>query len=1365
MKKIFGKYYLGLDCGTDSVGWAVTDEQYNILKFNGKAMWGIRLFEQAVPAADRRTIRCSRRRNMRKTQRIDLLQELFAEEIAKIDPTFFLRLNESRYHKEDKSEFQSNSLFNDSDYTDKDYYKEYPTIFHLRKALIKGVKEDGTPVKYDPRLVYLACHHILKNRGHFLFAGEGMKAMVSPEPLFEELKKQIEILFEYDDFSWAHDFSDIESALKQTKKSEKAESLQQLLSLPSNSSYLKILSRAISGYTYKFADLFANEELKEVETPSISFSDNSYEDKAANVQDFLDEEQYHLIEILKAIYDWSLLADIMGGYQYISESKVAQFNKNNKDLHSFKALMKEYCTYDEYEKFFHEKSEIGFSAYIGHTDQGESFKRCKAEDFNKLVKKYLDSMPEEAKATQEWKDIYDKAQNQMFFPLLISSNNSVLPHQIHEIELKEILLNSENYLAFLKVRDATGLTVSDKILRIFTFRIPYYVGPLTSFHNPETNENKYAWMTRRQEGLIRPWNFEDVIDVEKSAESFITRMTNKCTYLRDKDVIPKKSLLYSKYMVLNELNNLRLKGQKITVEQKQEIYNSLFKRFRKVTEKRIKDFVLCQGWYKKGEKIEISGVDGGFKSSLDSYLDFKEYLDNNILKNSDVESIIRWITLFGDDPVLLTKRIKSSYSEVLSDNQIKEIVTRFHYKDWGRLSKEFLTEFYHIDNESGECKSIITMLWETNDNLMILLGEKYNFKDSLPANERIGNLSYSIVENLYVSPAVKRQVWQILRIVQEIKKITGHDPEKVFFEFARERGEKGKRTKTRKQYLIELYQAQKKDPETQKLLDSLSNETDRRLQSDKLYLYYTQLGKCMYSGDRIDISNFNDYDIDHIYPRSKTKDDSLNNRVLVNKNLNLRKSDSYPLDDKIRTDAKVTSLWRGLLDKGLISLEKYERLIRHTKLTEEELLSFVNRQLVETRQSTKEAATVLKNYMPKPCQVVYSKAENVSEFRKKFDFIKCRSVNDYHHAKDAYLNIVVGNVYHTRFSGDFFKGFHTSYESLEADERYNVTEKIFNWEVKDAWVPGPEGTIKTVTTYMRKNNILFTRQTLVKKGQLFDLQLVSGDGKDGLLPSKPSDSKLKELVKEKGKAEAYKEWTTKYGGYNKLSVSYFILVRHIKKKKSVISLEPMLILYANFIKNKNDLIGYCVNELGLSNPEILMPKVRINTLIKVNGFPMYISGKSGDKIITKPAVQLCLSYNEEKYCKKIYEYEEKKKKFKNPNLSVDLSRDNISADENLALYKKLVSKAGTIYSLRPSNQGKVMREGEEAFVDLSVEEQCDLLSQILVYFSCTPATSDLSLIGGRSNAGFPVISKNLALGCDVVSQSVTGLFESIKHFE
>ncbi|MEG0963422.1 MAG: hypothetical protein RSF88_11270, partial [Lachnospiraceae bacterium] len=109
--KNFGEYYLGLDIGTNSVGWAVTDQTYQLQKLNGKAMWGIRLFKEAETAEARRIQRSARRRLQRKVSRIQMLQELFAEEICKVDPGFYQRMQDSKYYQEDKREDQSNTLF------------------------------------------------------------------------------------------------------------------------------------------------------------------------------------------------------------------------------------------------------------------------------------------------------------------------------------------------------------------------------------------------------------------------------------------------------------------------------------------------------------------------------------------------------------------------------------------------------------------------------------------------------------------------------------------------------------------------------------------------------------------------------------------------------------------------------------------------------------------------------------------------------------------------------------------------------------------------------------------------------------------------------------------------------------------------------------------------------------------------------------------------------------------------------------------------------------------------------------------------------------------------------------------------------
>ena len=93
------------------------------------------------------------------------------------------------------------------------------------------------------------------------------------------------------------------------------------------------------------------------------------------------------------------------------------------------------------------------------------------------------------------------------------------------------------------------------------------------------------------------------------------------------------------------------------------------------------------------------------------------------------------------------------------------------------------------------------------------------------------------------------------------------------------------------------------------------------------------------------------------------KDDSiLNNKVLVLSSENGVKGDIYPINADIRY--KMQSWWKMLLDGGLISAEKYKRLTRHTPFDENEEWGFINRQLVETRQSTKAAAALLKERYP-----------------------------------------------------------------------------------------------------------------------------------------------------------------------------------------------------------------------------------------------------------------------------------------------------------------------------------------------------------------------------------------------------------------
>ena len=76
----------------------------NILRAKGKDLWGVRLFEEAHTAAERRGFRTARRRRQREVARLGLLREYFSEEINKIDPGFFCRLDDSKFQMQERAE-------------------------------------------------------------------------------------------------------------------------------------------------------------------------------------------------------------------------------------------------------------------------------------------------------------------------------------------------------------------------------------------------------------------------------------------------------------------------------------------------------------------------------------------------------------------------------------------------------------------------------------------------------------------------------------------------------------------------------------------------------------------------------------------------------------------------------------------------------------------------------------------------------------------------------------------------------------------------------------------------------------------------------------------------------------------------------------------------------------------------------------------------------------------------------------------------------------------------------------------------------------------------------------------------------------
>lgn len=484
-KKQFGEYFLGLDIGTNSVGWAVTDPNYNLLKVNRKTMWGIRLFDEAKTAEDRRMHRSARRRRQRTVNRLELLQEFFDEEICKVDPDFFQRMKDSNFYQEDKEVPQQNTLFNDQDYKDKDFHKDFPTIYHLRKALIEGDQQ------YDVRLVYLAVHHILKHRGHFLFQGQSLDEIKSFDNVYEDLRKtlydEMEIELECSSLSKLEDILKDRNMTITRKKSE-------FKTLFGKEQEFKEIINLLSGGSVKLSNIFPEEDFTDAEVKDIKFSDAGYEDKLPSLHDELQEKAI-VIEKIKAVYDWGILAAIVGDEPYLSFAKVNTYERHKYDLEILKHITKEICP-DKYKEIFKTvgKKLNNYSAYVGVCNDLIIENKCTQEDFCK----YLAGIFKDKESSDaDFEYMMSAINNGTFMPKQTSKDNSTIPYQIHLTELKKILNNASKYLDFLNEKDDAGLSVKEKIESIMTFRIPYYIGPLNDAHKDK--ENGFAWIVKKKE--------------------------------------------------------------------------------------------------------------------------------------------------------------------------------------------------------------------------------------------------------------------------------------------------------------------------------------------------------------------------------------------------------------------------------------------------------------------------------------------------------------------------------------------------------------------------------------------------------------------------------------------------------------------------------------------------------------------------------------------------------------------------------------------------------------------------------------------------------------------------------------------------
>nr|WP_288284929.1 type II CRISPR RNA-guided endonuclease Cas9 [uncultured Senegalimassilia sp.] len=602
------------------------------------------------------------------------------------------------------------------------------------------------------------------------------------------------------------------------------------------------------------------------------------------------------------------------------------------------------------------------------------------------------------------------------------------------------------------------------------------------------------------------------------------------------------------------------------------------------------------------------------------------------------------------------------------------------------------------------------------------------------------------------SPAVRRSLNQAIRIVDEIAHIAGKPPKHVFIEVTRDEDakNKGRRTKRRYDQLKEaLTEFKKQDPDIWRELQSVGPED----LDERLTLYFMQRGKCLYSGKAIDInqlSNAGVYEVDHIIPRSYIKDDSFENKALVLRECNQRKTDAMLLDPAIRQ--KMSGYWKSLHDAKLIGDKKFNNLMR-SHVNENAMRGFIARQLVETSQMVKFAQSLLSVKYP-DTKVVPVKASMSHNLREAAGFVKCREANDFHHAHDAFLACRIGlfiskwypDMYerpiayahamrkYVREQAQAFNARHEAPGSAGFVVGSFMSSRVDD-ETGELW-NGPEE-VEGIRRALNYRQCYISRMPVEDSGQFWDATIYS-----------PRDPKMGPKLSLRLKEDLD---TAIYGGYSRVQFAYFFIYEaRDKKGRTVFRFSQVPVWLAPRIRRDEGALAEYAKQLAeeekLEFVGIQRTKVLKKQLVEIDGERFFITGKREMRNATEIAFSQEDTALLERFVQK-----------KNGRPFVQIQTTSQSDD----IFTQILSAKG-----RSSRLLSLVKIDDIRYrlSDISESERLEYLMRIIALLNGSANMVDLLLVGGSKYSGAmnPSFSKLLtdpSTDFFIIDQSVTGMFE------
>ena len=523
----------------------------------------------------------------------------------------------------------------------------------------------------------------------------------------------------------------------------------------------------------------------------------------------------------------------------------------------------------------------------------------------------------------------------------------------------------------------------------------------------------------------------DLFDLQRSAlkEGDIDKMVGSCTFERNEKRSPQHSPTYERFMILCKINSLRIidkngEGERtLRPEEREKVIDAAMESH-SVTYGKVRMIVaecLCssndpekkdQGKIKAMaetiffvEELRNIGKQKG-KKNAESPDEIRERFDKknfvslsgraklakalgekkkDILDDHEImDEAVRMITLTKDEDALREKLANLFRKFGQSDADAEDIA--------GRLSLVSLSKFGNLSIKA--MKKMIPFLekgfryheaakeagyshFQPHEN-----GQRTKFLPPIPKPKDGQPSTNEMVNN----PVVYRALNQSRRVVNAIIKAYG-PLSGIRIETAREIAKTGTE---RMQIEREQADNRKKNEEAQN--GNLAMTGKERM---KWRLYDEQGGKCLYTGEPLDI---NASEIDHIYPRSKSMDDSYMNKVLVTTTANREKGDS-PLWEYLKRKGKEKEFRDRVTALRSIPFQKRRRLLDKNPDFE----GMTNADLSNTRYATRYFLNYLNAHLlfANGGTATATNGRITSLLRHFWGLSKNRDEDDCHHALDA----------------------------------------------------------------------------------------------------------------------------------------------------------------------------------------------------------------------------------------------------------------------------------------------------------------------------------------------------------------------------